>query len=217
VKLAFCDIESVRLSARNGSALWEAAILLREDGKPADARDDAVYLWQVRPDLEHAEAGSLRIARYYERCKVADKPAGSGIQLIHPKLAKGKQQTHAAHLIARDIAHLLDGALIVGANPWFDAEHLDAFLREYGQALAADYHARDIGSVVHGYFAGQSRVVRNAQHNGGLELWEVPEVPLALKLNDVARAVGFNPDSYDSHTALDDARLVRDLWNAVMA
>ena len=71
MNLAFCDVETVRLGSDQGSALWEVAVILRDD------TGDTTHLWQVRPNLEHAEAGALRIGRYYERCRVADKPAGS--------------------------------------------------------------------------------------------------------------------------------------------
>ena len=211
VSLAFVDVESCRLGSEQGSALWELAIIARE---PAG---DVEYLWQIRPSLEHAEANALRIGGYYERCKVADRPVGSGMILSHPKY-KGKHQAMAAVGIAREVARLLDGALIVGANPWFDAGHIDVFLREYGQALSADYHMRDISSVVAGYRAGQSREIRNAIFCKAFPADMPVPAPLATsKLTEVARALGFNPDSYKTHTALGDARLARDIWNAVFA
>jgi hypothetical protein len=206
--LAFVDTETVRLVPDHGSALWELAILLRQDGQ------DAEYLWHVRPSLEHAEPKSLQVGRYYERCKVADSPAGSGRILASPAM-RGKTGARQARLIAHDVAVLLDGALIIGANPWFDAGHVDAFLREHGQCLAADYHMRDIGSVVDGYLAGHDLARRNCafcKH-------EPPEPlrrPESMRLTEIARVLGINPDSYDTHTALGDARLTRAIWNAVM-
>ena len=208
MNLAFCDVETVRLGSDQGSALWEVAVILRDD------TGDTTHLWQVRPNLEHAEAGALRIGRYYERCRVADKPAGSGIVLACPKLPRGKHVARAAHLIAQDLARLLDGALIVGSNPWFDAGHVAAFLREHRQALAADYHMRDIGSVVEGYIAGYDLAMGNLKHSGH----QVPpplERPKSGKLSDVAAAMGFDPVRWDPHTALGDARLARALWDAV--
>jgi hypothetical protein len=214
VKQAFCDVETVRISAEHGSALWECAIIVRDEQPLAGEYGirrlrDTEYLYQVRPKLEQAEARALQVGGYYERCKVADRPVGSGMILSHPKY-KGKQQAMGATGIAREVAALLDGALIVGANPWFDAGHIDAFLREYGQALSADYHMRDISSVVAGYLAGCSR-----------EDWSWPGPwpgPLtSSKLTDVARAVGIDPGSYQTHTALGDTRLTVAIWDRVFA
>ncbi len=209
---AFCDVETVRLASNQGSAIWECAVILREDNAPYDTE----FLYQIRPDLKAADAMALRIGGYYERCRVADRPVGSGIVLAGPKLAKGKAQPRQAHLIAGDLARLLDGALIVGANPWFDVGHVDAFLREHNHALAADYHMRDIASVVAGYLAGERVATRNAKFVGAYPADTAePELLTATKLTDVAVAMGFNPAAYKTHTAMGDARLVRDVWNAV--
>lgn len=208
VALAFCDVETVRLGTEHGPALWECAIILRDNS------GDTTYLWQVRPNLEHAEARALQTGGYYERCRVADKPAGSGVVLAGPKLPKGRYATRQARLIATDMAKLLDGVLIVGANPWFDAGHIGAFLREHEQALAADYHLRDIGSVADGYIAGYNMANGNLRFCGH----DVPppmEGPKSGKLSDVAAAMGFSPADWDPHTALGDARLARALWDAV--
>ncbi len=212
MKLCFVDVETCRLNASLGSALWECAVIVREDG----AAYDTEFLWQVRPDLKAADAMALRIGGYYERCRVADRAVGSGMVLAGPKLAKGKAQPRQAHLIAGDVARLLDGALIVGANPWFDAGHIDVFLREHNHALAADYHMRDIGSVVAGYISGERTAVRNAKFAGAYPADTAePELLTATKLTDVAVAMGFDPASYKAHTAMGDARLVRDIWNSV--
>ena len=220
MKLAFVDCETVRLSARDGSALWELAILLRDEKPLTDKHDvrprnDAAYLWQVRPALSESSAGSLQISAYYRRCRITGKPGGAAMKLEHPDLPKGKQQGTQARLVALEVATLLDGALIIGANPWFDFGHIDTFAREHDQCLTADYHMRDIGSVVDGYLAGHDLARRNCafcKH----EAAEPLRRPESMRLTDIARALGMDPDSYDTHTALGDARLTRAIWNAVM-
>lgn len=208
-KLAFVDTETVRIASDAGSAIWELAIILR------GTLGDEEYAWQLRPDLTRADAAALRIGGYYERCKAADKPEGQGVLLTSPR---GKGGSRMARLIALDVAKLLDGALIVGANPWFDAGHIDAFLRANDQALTADYHMRDVGSVVAGYMAGQRRVIRNHKFCKAIPEDVAEPGPLkGRKITDVAKELGLNPDRYETHTALGDCRLARDIWNAVFA
>jgi len=204
MKLAFVDVETVAL-ADGHPALWECAIILRDEGQA-----DTEYLWQLRPALDHAEAGALRVGAYYRRSLIADRPTGSAMTLAHPRLAKGKRQALPVARVAYEMAVLLDDALLVGANPWFDAGHIDVFLREHGQALAADYHMRDIGSVVVGFIAGRCH---------GAPAGSEPLRPAdgSRKLTDMARAVGLDPGQYKTHTALGDCRLTRDIWNAVFA
>ena len=62
-RLAFVDCETVRIGTEHGSALWELAILLHEGGATAEVE----YLYQLRPNLEHADAMALRIGGYYDR------------------------------------------------------------------------------------------------------------------------------------------------------
>lgn len=96
-------------------------------------------------------------------------------------------------LAALQVATLTAGKVLVGAIPWFDSEKLERFLRSNGQAPSHDYHLVDIESYVAGAY-------------GLTPPW---------KLSSITRAAGLNPEAFDSHTALGDARLVKALYERV--
>lgn len=101
--------------------------------------------------------------------------------------------------LAKFVARILDGTHLIAANPAFDAGHLSRLLRANGECLTADYHMTDIGSLVRGWAAAQ-----------GMNL------PWPLKVHAAATAAGVDPAAYEAHTALGDARLVRDVFDAAM-
>jgi DNA polymerase III epsilon subunit-like protein len=79
------------------------------------------------------------------------------------------------------------------------ASCLGALPPPHGQVLTADYHYRDLGSLVTGYLRGTGRV---------------PDP--GMKLDALAVALGLDPLSYERHSALGDCRLERDMWDEVM-
>ena len=209
MNLVFADVESTGIRKEIGAEIWEVALIVRRDifaqhpGGPRTSATakDAEYAWQVRPDLVMADPGALKISGYYRRCRLIIEPVGTARDLLAPN----SERTTAADVAARIAGHL-DGALIIGANPWFDAGLLDDFLRDHGQCMVPDYHMRDIGSLVTGYLAGHAHAISDAL-----------DPPGPLKLTDAARAVGLDPGCYEAHTAHGDVKLARDIWDAVFA
>lgn len=229
MKLAFIDAETTGIRPDMGAEVWEIALILREDvaamspdGPPSPGRQDSEYAWQVRPDLTRADPVALKIGGYYRRCQVAREAVGAARDLKRPNA-----DATTADEVASATARLLDGALIVGANPWFDHGHLDAFLRSHGQCLAPDYHMVDIGSLVTGWIAGKTagfNEVADLMAGAHRECdWPAPTRAEArgfagpLKLSTAASFAGLDPAAYDAHTALGDARLARDIWDAVIS
>lgn len=104
--------------------------------------------------------------------------------------------------IAGQLARLLNGVVVVGSNPAFDQAFLTRWLRKRGQVWAAHYRAIDVATLGHGYLVG-------------CEPGYSPEEHTPANTHKVAKAFGINPDDYDRHTALGDARMVRDLYNAI--
>jgi DNA polymerase III epsilon subunit-like protein len=94
-----------------------------------------------------------------------------------------------------EVEHLTRGARIVGAVPSFDAEVLSTRMRANGICPSWDYHLIDVESLA----AGALRLAPP---------W---------KLDDLLTAYGLVYDEAERHTALGDARMVRDLYDAVMA
>jgi DNA polymerase III epsilon subunit-like protein len=87
------------------------------------------------------------------------------------------------------------GATIVGAVPWFDADVLGQRMRAMGICPSWHYHLVDVETLAAGALRHQPPF----------------DFDLLLKL------FGLTYDEADRHTALGDARMVRDLYDAVLA
>lgn len=96
--------------------------------------------------------------------------------------------------ILLEVEPLLRGATIVGAVPNFDTEVLGARMREYGICPSWHYHLIDIETLA----AGALRQ------------------PPPWGFDDILATYGLVYDEADRHTALGDARMVRDLYDAVL-
>lgn len=189
-KLVFIDTETVRLDPAPGS-VWEIAAIERT------AEGDREWLWQVRPDLAIADANALRIGGFYQRFK--DYPAAE-FQSPHrtPEgedfdTPPGALRGVPVEKVARALAVLLDGATLVGACPWFDAGHIESFLRHNGQAPAWTHRHIDVEALASGRLRKQQK---------GLAV--------------AAQALGMVWDYDSAHTALYDARAARFIYDAVM-
>jgi hypothetical protein len=194
-KVIFGDCETVHISP-GAATIWELALIIRDGDSP-----DQELVWHIRPDASRADAGSARFSRYYARCQAQALGIGDG-KIVHDSEEPPEKIVLPGPVIARHIAQLCADAVLVGANfGSFDVPHLDAYLRAQGECLAADYHFQDSGSLVLGWQAGRGIA---------------SPVPPPLRLSDSARIVGLDTDAYTAHEALDDARLVRDIWDCVM-
>jgi DNA polymerase III alpha subunit (gram-positive type) len=187
---AFLDLETTGLDP-DRHELWEIGIVYRDDtsGDP-----DTEYCWQIARDLATAEPGALRVSRYYERNIASLLTPGRAACLTHLEKDKCGCEWDAAD-VASAVAHLTDGTTIVAANVTFDAAFLDRFLRANRYAPAWDYHLVEVES----YAAGAL---------GLTPPW---------KLNGLMAALGVPQDPDGAHTALGDARSVRDLFDAARA
>lgn len=102
---------------------------------------------------------------------------------------------------APTIWRLLQGSIIVGSNPRFDMGFLaEMFERQSLPREPWHYRPIDVVDLVMGAFN------RYAQ---------LPSFP-PWRTKDAAEAANIDPDDYDLHTALGDARLVRDLYDEVV-
>lgn len=93
-----------------------------------------------------------------------------------------------------EVEPLLRGATIVGAVPNFDTEVLANRMREHGICPSWHYHLIDVETLA----------------AGALKL------PPPWDFDKVLDAYGLTYDEADRHTALGDARMVRDLYDAVL-
>jgi hypothetical protein len=191
MRLVFLDTETTGLG--DACDVWEIGLVVRELA-PAEgvAHIDTEYCWLVRPDLSTAEPTGLRIGRYYERIGgLGKKMPDAAVAVKHPD---GTDDDLHVMEVAFELAGLLDGATIVGAVPDFDARHLGAWLRKWGQQLTAHYHLVDVETLAAGAL-------------GKAPPWD---------FDMLLAAYGLAYDEDQRHTALGDAQMVRDLYDAVM-
>ncbi|MEW2300237.1 exonuclease domain-containing protein [Streptomyces sp. NPDC006655] len=186
--LAATDVESTGLDPFFHDA-WEVAVVLRVDGK------DTEHVFRIEPDLTNAEADALRINRYHERTGAPDWVW---------------DDREAA---ARQLHQLLDGAVMIGSNPSFDAEMLTNLLGRYF-ATPRPWHYRtvDIATLAAGYRYGQ----RESGAYGGDFAFsrDLPSLPFSSR--SLSRAVGVEPPGDGvAHTALGDARWAMSVFDAV--
>lgn len=95
--------------------------------------------------------------------------------------------------ILRVVEQLTRGAILVGAVPNFDADVLGARMRANGICPAWHYHLVDVETLAAG-------------HRGFRPPWG---------FDDILAAYSLEYDEADRHTALGDARMARDLYDAV--
>ncbi|MEV0379737.1 hypothetical protein [Nonomuraea sp. NPDC050643] len=228
-KLAILDLETTSLDERHGD-LWEIGLIMRDLRQPI--RTDVEYWWHVRPDLTFADPNALKVGRYYERCRVRRSPIGASRRLA-PAINLGSPWIHEhtgeppvegdwfmndnAGSIAATVARELDGATIVANNPTHDRKFLDKFLRVHGQLLTAHHRMIDIRALLIGYVDG-----RLSAYDGKVdEAFETEAVPyvedwLGGYMDSPSwEIVGVAQDPGTKHTALGDARLDRDVYDAI--
>jgi hypothetical protein len=152
--------------------------------------DDAEYHWWLSVNLGQADAVALNIGRYHER-----HPHGFN------KAPGNKDRCTAPERFAKDFSRLTWGKHLVGAVISFDEERLRKLLLANGQTYGWHYHLVDVEALMAGWLAAQNTPVS-------------PEPPWSSK--ELSRVVGVNPDDFDAHTALDDARWAQAVYRAVM-
>lgn len=91
-----------------------------------------------------------------------------------------------------DFAHLTRDCHLAGAVISFDEERLRTLLRTNGACPAWHYHLVDVEALAAGRLG----------------------LPPPWNSDDLSRAVGVDPDTFDRHTALSDARWAKALYEA---
>lgn len=190
--IAFVDCETLGLDP-DKHPMWELAVIRRENGV------DTEHLWQIRPsrwELEEAEPKALEINGYRERMVLPDD-----YQVGDMTHACGLPHPMKRHELRDKLRELLDGAVMVGSNPAFDA----AFLRVFLDAAPWHYRTVDIATLAAGY--------RHGQAASGSPV-DYPRLP--YKSYELSRQVGVQPpDEEVAHTALGDARWARDVFDTI--
>lgn len=198
-RLVFLDTETTGLSLDDD--IWEFAAIVREpDGT------EWTHQMFIRHDVQRCSALPPEfLADHRNRFPASDTARW------HPDV---KSQEEAA----REIDVILSGRPhIVGAVPNFDTERLALLLRRFGLDPGWHYHLIDVEALAVGWLNG---VAAGAVDEARMDGRQVPRLDRSRTAppwdsNEISRAVGVDPDRFDRHTALGDARWARALWDAV--
>lgn len=185
--VAFVDCETTGLSAERHE-VWEVGLIV----------DDEETRWMLPVDLRAADPIALDIGRFHER-----HPQGN----CFPHGAKDTPRIEPLDAFSEDFALLTHGRHLVGAIPSFDEERLRKILLSQGYAPSWHYHIIDVEALMVGYLLA-------LQPYRGVEPGF--RVDLPWKSEELSKTVGIDPDEFEKHTALGDARWAKAIYEKVM-
>lgn len=163
------DVETVGLTAGLHDVFEIAGILF----DVATGETISEHWWWMPVDLTQADPTALRLNGYYAREPADDEKT--------PRLT-----------VARELAKLTAGTILLGCNPGFDDLRLELFMREEGYAPAWHYRPFCIETAV----AGHLHVKPG---------WRTSD--------DLSKALGVEPT--ERHTALGDCRWAKAMYDVV--
>lgn len=188
-RLVFLDTETTGLSLDDD--VWEIAAIVRDPGVP----DVEHHLF-----VDHSAAKCMQLpprffADHQSRFPSLNDPADGDVT----------SRESAAELVA----DWTDRAHIVGAVPNFDTERLALMLRSFGIEPGWHYHLICVEALAVGWIHGRYGTAEDAERRA---------VSLPWRSDDLAAACGIPPVAEaDRHTAMGDARWVRDWYDAITA
>jgi DNA polymerase III epsilon subunit-like protein len=199
-----CAIDTETTSLRHDRRVWEVGIVARTDGK------DAEHHWFIDTDdlaLGNADVMSLKIGRFFER---------------HPQARIDREANFADYEDESDVLAAVEavtrGAHLVGAVVSFDADVLGQRMRASGICPSWHYHLVDVEALAAGFIAGEFKACQEVG-NPDADGPTAEEARSALPPWDshaLSRAVGVDPDDFERHTALGDARWAMAIYDAVI-
>lgn len=201
--LVFIDTETTGLDP-DLHEIWEIAIIRRD----ADGRDwESHYqLRKTEIHLEVAEEKALEIGRYHERMIV---PAGCFYAQID---GDGKPCAMSYKTLVHDLTRHLDGAMLVGSNPAFDA----AFLRNFMGTAPWHYRTVDVATMAVGHLYGQAYTLTKQNCDAAFYGRADALLQDGWKSYELSRLMGIEPPKASvAHTAVGDARWARDVYDAI--
>lgn len=200
--VCFIDCETTGLDA-DAHQIWEVG-LITPDGRE--------HLWQFPVDEMKADPFALDIGRWWDRrWKKVGADSLEGTYAIYDA---HKPEKRGACVPARELEawakhfrDLVGTNHLCGAVVSFDEERLRRLLHRLGVRPRWHYHLIDVEALAAGWVIGKYSRIEPAEDQA---------VTLPWNSNELSRAVGVDPDQFDRHTALGDARWAKALYEAVM-
>lgn len=225
--VCFVDTETTGLDP-DRHEIWEVG-LITPDGNE--------HLWQFPVDEMMADPFALDIGKWWDRrwqhdIGESDVSSIDAIYKAHTDKARRKHFPAQGRTVipgpawCKHFRDLVGTSHLCGAVPSFDEERLRRLLRSQGVLPRWHYHLIDVEALAAGYIAGARNAVSAATSLTGEALWagtkawaasEGPSAEPLWNSGDLSRAVGVNPDDYDRHTALGDARWAAAIYKAVLS
>lgn len=200
-RLAFVDTETTGLDP-DLHEIWEVGLILRDDGIESE------YTWQLPVDLGRADPMALKIGRFHERRWTGEGHVGLDREYVSKAVVAPESMGYWCELFTA----LTLGAHLVGAVVSFDEERLRRLLRRHGECPMWHYHLVDVEALAAGW-VGHLDSTGDIEHaawgyvDSGAPPW---------KSDDLSLAVGVDPEHFDRHTALGDARWAKAIYDAVL-
>ena len=189
--VCFCDTETTALD-RDILQVWEVALITEAEGE---------QVWHLPVDLSRADPKSLEMNGFTERYNDWDTPANERPFMLWE--------------FAREFALYTRGLTLVGANPAFDERALWKLLRDNGECPLWHYRTICVETLAAGYLRAKYKGYEDSPNEEAREK-ALACTTIPWKHADLVRALDLNPDDFDRHSALGDARLVKAVWQKVM-
>ena len=216
--VCFVDTETTGLDP-DRHAIWEVALITPNGDE---------HVWQFPVDEMAADPFALNIGHYWDRRWPVGIQEVSDLDAIYhahdPKSRRRNFPDQGRALKpgkdwCEHFRDLTAGLHLAGAVVSFDEERLRKLLHQHGILHRWHYHLVDVEALAAGYLAGSYHAIQEVGKNPDADGPTREEAQCAIppwKSDHLSRAVGVEPDDFERHSALGDAKWAHAIYDAVM-